>query len=122
MGRGCVRAAGAGASLCVFNVPAFEDFVNDTAHGDYGGGGTAFWAAEDGRAADHHANPPALVLTPPAGTAIIFGGIVTHAGLPVTSGERSVFVARFSEGPSGLLPGPLGFWNLLNSWRGPARL
>ena len=66
--------------------------------GDYGGGGTAFWAAEDGQAADR-ATPPALVLTPPPGTAIIFGGVVTHAGLPVTSGERIVFVASFIPCP-----------------------
>ena len=31
-----------------------------------------------------------------AGTALIFGGEVTHAGLPVTAGQRTVFVASFS--------------------------
>ena len=34
--------------------------------------------------------------SPPAGTALLFGGHVTHAGMPVTAGERAVFVASFS--------------------------
>ena len=37
------------------------------------------------------------MLRPPAGTALLFGGDVTHAGLPVTAGERAVFVASFSS-------------------------
>ena len=32
-----------------------------------------------------------FVLTPPAGTAIVFGGTVTHAGEAVSAGERAVF-------------------------------
>jgi len=39
---------------------------------------------------------PSLVLTPPAGTALVFTGCVTHAGQPVEKGERTVFVASFS--------------------------
>ena len=36
------------------------------------------------------------MLQPPAGTALLFGGEVTHGALPVTSGERIVFVASFT--------------------------
>ena len=60
------------------------------------GGGTGFWP----RGADERAArraPPALVLRPPAGTALLFAGSVTHAGLPVRAGERAVLVASFSQ-------------------------
>lgn len=69
----------------------------------FSGGGTAFWSDADrgprvgaqsqvfGGAAE-----PSFVLRPPAGTAIIFGGRVAHAGMPVVSGTRCVFVASFS--------------------------
>lgn len=80
--------------------------------GAFEGGGTAFW--RDG----HHAQPPHagqtaheqgdergwlphdLVLRPPRGTAIIFGGNVTHAGLAVTSGTRHLFVLSFTLRPA----------------------
>ena len=76
--------------------------------------GTSFWAATEslplkGAARDHagrapgpaalHVNPqsePSFVLTPPAGSALVFGGNVTHAGESVAGGERTVFVASFS--------------------------
>ena len=79
------------------------------------GGGTAFWSAADSSipidvlAPPSNANDPGaadaprdtcaptLVLTPPAGTALLFGGDLTHAGQPVTSGQRAVFVASFSR-------------------------
>ena len=32
------------------------------------------------------------LIAPPAGTALIFGGSVTHAAQPVITGERIVFV------------------------------
>lgn len=57
------------------------------------GGGTAFWS-EDSRGARVVA--PNLVLRPRAGTAMLFGGRVTHAGLVVETGERVVLVASFS--------------------------
>ena len=38
-----------------------------------------------------------MVLAPPAGTALLFGGDVTHAGQPVAAGQRAVFVASFSR-------------------------
>jgi hypothetical protein len=67
------------------------------------GGGTAFWSSEDrpppispGVLVRTAAGPPTLVVKPPQGTAIIFGGDVTHAGQPVLDGERTVFVASFS--------------------------
>jgi hypothetical protein len=60
------------------------------------GGGTGFWP----RGADERVArraPPALVLRPPAGTALLFAGCVTHAGVPVRAGERAVLVASFSR-------------------------
>eukprot|EP00966_Prymnesium_polylepis_P034416 799626-Prymnesium_polylepis.1 len=67
----------------------------------YDGGGTAFWSAPSDAASGlgtvDDAGDPTLVLRPPAGTALIFGGDVTHAGLPVESGQRAVFVASFSR-------------------------
>ena len=64
---------------------------------DYDGGGTAFYArgvepadAIRGKAA------PIDVLRPNAGTAMLWGGTLTHAGAPCTAGERIVFVASFT--------------------------
>lgn len=60
---------------------------------DFVGGGTAFW---------NQSNPvqgmdgPSLVLRPPPGTAMIWGGRVSHKGLRITEGRRVVFVASFS--------------------------
>lgn len=65
----------------------------------YEGGGTAFWSEEargPGRSLANQGGPPTCVLQPPAGTALLFGGEVTHGALPVTSGERIVFVASFT--------------------------
>ena len=61
---------------------------------DFCGGGTAFWCQES---RGHRVDPPSLILKPERGTVILFGGHVTHAGLPVESGERIVFVASFSR-------------------------
>ena len=76
------------------------------------GGGTAFWpeshlgrkkGADDDIAYDENCRsnwlPHTHKLSPPAGTAIIFGGDVTHAGLPVTSGTRHLFVMSFTLRP-----------------------
>ena len=64
---------------------------------DFGGGGTAFWSEStigtDPKQAQ--AFPPSLVMKPAAGTALLWRGHLTHAGLPVTSGMRHVFVASF---------------------------
>mmetsp|Transcript_17138 Transcript_17138/g.28708 ORF Transcript_17138/g.28708 Transcript_17138/m.28708 type:complete len:127 (+) Transcript_17138:480-860(+) len=77
--------------------------------GAFEGGGTAFWAKShhrphvDGQLAPDGADrswlPPHHVLKLTAGTAILFGGNVTHAGLPVTSGTRHVFVVSFTLTP-----------------------
>ena len=71
------------------------------------GGGTAFWSPADkreykqcctGRTASEilMREAPTLALSPPPGSAILFGGEVTHAGLEVSGGVRGVFVASFS--------------------------
>lgn len=62
---------------------------------DFVGGGTGFWSGN--RDVDENpSDPPDSVLKPEAGSALIFGGDVTHAGMPVESGYRSVFVCSFS--------------------------
>lgn len=79
--------------------------------GAFEGGGTAFWkdghhapAPEAGEPAYEQGDergwlPHDLALRPPRGTAIIFGGNVTHAGLAVTSGTRHLFVMSFTLRP-----------------------
>ena len=42
------------------------------------------------------AGAPTVVLKPPLGTALVFGGDLTHAGMDVEAGLRSVLVASFS--------------------------
>jgi hypothetical protein len=72
----------------------------------FGGGGTAFWS-EATIGTDPSAAcgvPPSLVMKPPAGTGLFWRGHLTHAGLPVTSGTRHVFVASFNL----LVPGAKG--------------
>jgi len=70
---------------------------------DFTGGGTAFWP-QDSRGP--RVVPPTLVLRPKAGTAMLFGGSVTHSGVAVETGERVVLVASFSPGRiSGTQPG-----------------
>lgn len=63
---------------------------------DFSGGGTAFWSPQDSRAGARE-SLPSVVLRPPAGTAMLFGGRVTHMGMEVSEGERVVFVASFSR-------------------------
>jgi hypothetical protein len=60
---------------------------------DFEGGGTAFWSPDS---RGHRVEPPSLILRQKAGTAMLFAGHVTHAGLSLTSGCRVVFVASFS--------------------------
>lgn len=67
----------------------------------FSGGGTAFWSASARGPEDEHCQrtvtgEPCFVLTPPAGSAIVFGGQATHAAQPVASGERCVLVGSFS--------------------------
>ena len=69
---------------------------------EFEGGGTAFWSTHDsepsrwpgGSRAD--LRNPTIVLRPAARAALLFGGNVTHSGLPIHSGQRCVFVASFS--------------------------
>jgi len=61
---------------------------------DFTGGGTAFWS--ESSPIIEAEQPPSLVLIPPAGTALLFGGTVSHKGFPIHTGTRVVFVASFS--------------------------
>ena len=74
---------------------------SDTEH--FSAGGTGFWSLEArgesnvmGQHSRAHTTPPTLVMTPPPGSALVFGGDVTHSGLPISAGERVVCVASFS--------------------------
>ena len=72
--------------------------LNVSASDAYAGGGTAFWSLADAgfKRSLAETNPPTLLLAPPIGTALIFGGQVTHAAQPLLGGERVVAVASFS--------------------------
>lgn len=61
--------------------------------GHFSGGGTAFWSQD---ARGHRVEGPSLIRKPRSGTALLFGGCVTHAGVSLVSGTRVVFVASFS--------------------------
>ena len=64
---------------------------------DFAGGGTGFWSRADEDQGEGIPDfPPTTVIRPPLGTALLFGGDLTHAGMPVESGVRSVFVCSFS--------------------------
>ncbi|CAK0887360.1 unnamed protein product [Prorocentrum cordatum] len=56
------------------------------------GGGTAFWPQGRGSSADG----AEVVLQPPRGVGVVFNGHVEHAGRPVLSGVRHVFVSSFN--------------------------
>jgi hypothetical protein len=77
-----------------------------TADADFVGGGTAFWSEAtigcDSTAAK--SVPPSLIMRPPIGTGLFWRGHLTHAGLPISSGTRHVFVASFNL----CLPGTRG--------------
>lgn len=80
------------------------------------GGGTGFWPPAQSLAAGDGGAPGGepTVVTPARGTAIVFGGDVTHAGMTIQAGRRSVLVASFSTKTSaspadrtyGLQPAP----------------
>jgi hypothetical protein len=65
---------------------------------DFTGGGTAFWSESY---PNEHRHAPSLVLAPTKGTALLFGGKVSHKGLHIDSGIRVVFVASFSRKANG---------------------
>ena len=62
------------------------------------GGGTAFWRQD---ARGPRVEGATIVMRPRAGSAMLFGGKVNHAGVPVESGQRVVLVASFSRRTSG---------------------
>lgn len=66
---------------------------------DFQGGGTAFWSGGVDAAASSSSagSGSGVTLKPVAGTALLFGGSVTHAGLPVTEGKRVVLVCSLSR-------------------------
>ena len=73
-------------------------FVPLSPDGSFTGGGTAFWSEhiDVERGGDVQNFEPSLVLRLPRGTAAFWGGDITHAGQPVASGVRHIFVASFS--------------------------
>ena len=56
----------------------------------FAGGGTGFWCSDS---AD---GEPASVRRPIPGTVLLWGGEMVHAGMPVESGTRCVYVASFT--------------------------
>lgn len=65
------------------------------------GGGTGFWSHDTAFGATANPStdaykPPTVVLDPPVGTALLYGGRLMHAGMPVTSGMRAIFLGSFS--------------------------
>lgn len=63
---------------------------------DFGGGGTAFWSQSH---PTEGMDSPSIVLKPKPGTALLWGGRVSHKGMKISSGTRVVMVASFS-GPN----------------------
>jgi len=59
------------------------------------GGGTGFWSRAD--SADDLTPTPSLVMRPPRGSVLLFGGGLMHSGLELETGSRAVFVASFSN-------------------------
>lgn len=71
------------------------EIAGEVITGSFSGGGTGFWSTAIAQGA-RGGEAPTLVLRPPAGTAMIFGGHLMHAGIPVDTGTRVCFVASFS--------------------------
>lgn len=85
--------------MCSQDQEALTVLVPLSSPEDYEGGGTAFWSVADAGPGAKHAKEgatPTMVLRPPAGKALVFGGSVTHAGQAVIGGQRCIFVASFS--------------------------
>lgn len=60
---------------------------------DFEGGGTAFWSQSHPM---EGMDSPSIVLKPKPGTAMLWGGRVSHKGMTISSGTRAVIVASFS--------------------------
>lgn len=69
---------------------------------EFKGGGTAFWNQSH---PIENMDLPSIILKPPPGTALLWGGRVSHKGMKITQGRRVVMVASFS-GPQGLPQDP----------------
>ena len=69
---------------------------------EFVGGGTAFWNQSH---PIENMDVPSIILKPPPGTALLWGGRVSHKGMKITQGKRVVLVASFS-GPQGLPQDP----------------
>ena len=59
---------------------------------DFQGGGTVFWEPKCSSSA-----APVVMIRPPAGTVMLFGGTVTHAACAVTAGCRVMAVSSFGK-------------------------
>lgn len=71
--------------------------LNLSGEDEYSGGGTAFYSLADLKSSEYKIRPTVTTaVRPPKGVAVIFAGSVMHAGLPVLSGNRCVFVGSFS--------------------------
>lgn len=68
---------------------------------DFLGGGTGFWPRDGSKGGNNIEEKAApTILRSDAGTALVFGGHkALHAGVPIDSGSRVVFVASFSAAP-----------------------
>ena len=75
-----------------------DEEVEERNEVSFTGGGTAFWKQD---ARGPRVEGATIVVRPPAGSAMLFGGKVNHAGVPVESGQRVVLVASFSRRTSG---------------------
>eukprot|EP00931_Biecheleriopsis_adriatica_P098130 TRINITY_DN72021_c0_g1_i1.p1 TRINITY_DN72021_c0_g1~~TRINITY_DN72021_c0_g1_i1.p1 ORF type:complete len:252 (-),score=40.23 TRINITY_DN72021_c0_g1_i1:21-776(-) len=67
-------------------------YVTLSEESSYSGSGTAFWPQD---AESEESPEPAVTIRPSQGGAVIFNGDVLHAGLPVESGVRHLFVSSF---------------------------
>ena len=63
---------------------------------DYEHGGTAFWKEEYAVNGRHD---PRFTLRPKPGTALVFGGAISHKGMHNTKGTRVIIVGSFSRRP-----------------------
>jgi hypothetical protein len=69
-----------------------------TSPDEFDGGGTAFWPEVEcaGRRVRRGCETAKHTLKPTAGSAMLFGGELMHAALPVTAGTRVVLVASLT--------------------------
>lgn len=78
-----------------------------TSSQEFKGGGTGFWCGNRETSENPSNKEPTCILKPPPGSALVFGGDVTHSGMPVEDGYRSVCVCSFSTKTPASSPGRL---------------